>query len=249
MAILDGLGVRSELSEAAVKFLDRRDLTLEGMPRALRSAEVFAYLGKEIEEPGVPRVITFGDNIVLVWELPKVTDSALLGFSQPILHALVRGMEVGLLLRGAVSFGEYILDGSSTIIGPALVDAHFWSERANWIGVVATPKLGMLVQAYAEKWRRENPRSYHYFASYYVKYQVPLTDAAPQELWCYPWPFRVSGVMNERNLNLDAGREHVLRWLSQANITPPVQGKYDNALAFFDWYSKLVENEPPEANS
>lgn len=252
VAILDGLGVRSDLSEAAVKFLDRRDAVLADLAKPLRAAEVFAWMGTrekedgepEIAEPGQPQIITFGDNIVLVWDRPKVTGEVLLGFSQPILHLIVRGMEEGLLLRGAVSFGEFILDGS-TIVGPALSDAVSWAERADWIGVIATPKLGMLVDAELEKWNREAPRSASTLDCFYVRYPVPVKGGPSQALWTFPWPCKVRSLMLERDLDQEEGREHLLTWLAQCSIPAHVQAKFDNSLAFYDWYSTRM-NRPPK---
>jgi hypothetical protein len=223
---------------------------LKDIAEPLRAAEVFAWMDlrkeakekPQIEGPGRPTIVTFGDNIVLAWDRPEVTDSVLLGFTQPILHLIVKGMGAGLLLRGAVSFGEFILDGT-TIIGPALSDAVAWMELADWVGVVATPKLGLRVDAEEEKWKREFPNSAYLLDSFYVKYPVPLKGGGCQNMWCFAWPAKVRSLLVKSGLDQGAGREHLLRWLSQCSVPAAAKSKYDNTIAFYDWYSARVDKK------
>ena len=88
-------------------------------------------------------VLSISDTIVLLTPgPPSVTidiHSMLSAFS------LEEGLKDGLMLRGAISYGEF--DRKKNImLGPAVDKAVSWHESTDWIGVIFTPSAKFAVQ-------------------------------------------------------------------------------------------------------
>ncbi len=49
--------------------------------------------------------------------------------------------------RGAMAVGAFYVADERTALGPAISDAAAWFESADWIGVHATPRATMFIQA------------------------------------------------------------------------------------------------------
>ncbi|MDQ0087607.1 hypothetical protein J2T12_001001 [Paenibacillus anaericanus] len=73
-------------------------------------------------------IITYGDDIDVVLEFHGVL-SALL---------IARGLQLGIPLRGATSYGK-LNTKDNILIGPAVDEVASWYETVNWIGVIQTP--------------------------------------------------------------------------------------------------------------
>ena len=70
-------------------------------------------------------------------------------------------------LRGALGVGDFHANKAENIfVGPALIDAHDYSEKQDWIGLVVTPK------AYAEMQQITNLGNPN--ECEFVKYDVPI---------------------------------------------------------------------------
>ncbi|MGC2427011.1 MAG: hypothetical protein WA421_08250 [Nitrososphaeraceae archaeon] len=57
-----------------------------------------------------------------------------------LIKPFIESLRIGMLLRGAISYGRYYLS-DRLIIGPALDDAAFHHDKLNWIGISLSPSL------------------------------------------------------------------------------------------------------------
>ena len=120
--MLDGLGVRDMTIEECRDFLKKRDelvADFESQKDKLQSEfqRLVDMLGQAPNQKGpgvkvkipIPEVATFGDTIVLTWDIQHYRDVAVMLFSHDwVSKALVWCMEEGLRLRGAIAIGEYV---------------------------------------------------------------------------------------------------------------------------------------------
>jgi hypothetical protein len=111
-------------------------------------------------------------------------------------------------MRGAISYGDITFrHNGRIIIGKAFVDAHYYAESQNWIGLVLTPS------ATEELEKHELYPACHGF----VLCDVPLKNKEPKELYAYQF----------------IGGSHIIHFLEEMRQQAPENAKikYDNTLA------------------
>ena len=176
---------------------------------------------------------TFGDTIIICWPTGKDKGPSVMfpGIAVWLGNAVALGIKYGILLRGAVSVGEYLADGS-TILGPAIADAHAWSGEANWFGVILTPRCQIYLATLLdnEVMKREIQINTD---SWGVKYRVPLHQGK-KELYVINWPFFFL-ILND---NGNPGLVNLSQLLSHHSIPKGVESKYENSIKFFRWCEK-----------
>lgn len=87
--------------------------------------------------------------------------------------------EEGVMLRGAISIGEYYYP-EKMVLGPAIDDAVEWQSRANWAGVILTPQASYGIHGHP----------------LYPKLKESTDLVLPE----YPVPMNIEG--GERRMNL-----------------------------------------------
>ena len=140
----------------------------------------------------------------------------------------MRGVEDGVLFRGAIAVGKY-LESETTIIGPAITDAASWHEYADWFGCIATPNCTQRINA--ETLDGSNPHGL-------IRYSVPFKSRKDLELWCVDWPDSV----------VDFADIPPLKWyyesISKLSIPIGTEDKYANSEAFVQYsLSKKQSNK------
>lgn len=200
VALLDALGTRNLSIQDARKFV-RRIKAL----RAEAQQDTLAYLQVMLEEKTLsetvvrlfreelPELILFGDTILILWPLPNVKNKTpfLIPFAQLLSSLFVEAMDQRLLLRGAMSIGEFV-KSENVVVGPAITDAASWYEVVEWAGIICTPHCSQFVcdlqcqigneAAKLTKFMRNS------FSATFQEYDVPLKGGAKQKLWCVNWP-------------------------------------------------------------
>jgi hypothetical protein len=140
------------------------------------------------------------DSIVITGTYGRKPDQSV--FNQLANHQIVvylKALDLGFLLRGAISFGDFYQD-KEIVIGPAIDDAARWADLAEWAGVVLTPSAADLaitvfhpseIDAALEFARWEVPLktggSLHTFALWWPRQHqrsrlIELFDAAPNSV-------------------------------------------------------------------
>ena len=117
-------------------------------------------------------------------------------------------------LSGALSVGEFYADKEKdTYVGPALIEAHLYANKLNWIGFVLTP----------EARKKLSEPGYTINELDYVEYKVPIK---PEK--------------EKNGEKLFARKIHCLKdYIIQMQNSAKGEGaaKYDNTLKFIDKHS------------
>src|SRR5208337_2933587 len=162
VAMLDALGVSNYSIEDAKRFISQKDALLKELMEveAPKIASLFEKItiveGIKSEFPEI-KIAVFGDTIIICWPISldaRISRERRIwavfpGVAVWLQRAVALGIKLGILLRGSVSIGEYLHDGN-TLLGPAITDAHVWSQEADWFGVILTPHCRIYLTALLE---------------------------------------------------------------------------------------------------
>ena len=222
VAILDALGATDYSEQEIARFLKSREVVLQ-----LLNEKAEAVLG-QIKADRVTS-FTFNDTVVLVYLTQKAaTLNDVQAFCTLLRKFVIDSLVNRILFRGAIAIGSfYVNEKTNTVMGPAVTDAAAWYDRADWIGIHATPQATILIQSLLE---REGKGLDHLI----VDYPVPLKDEPAPRLKAVNWPkaFFVSNLTP-----CAAGedpRAKCLSLLAKHQVPTGTESKYFNAIAFFD---------------
>jgi hypothetical protein len=231
VAILDALGAASYGIDEINRFMDSRRIVLE-------------LLNEKAEDVlGVSRAMvttfTFNDTILIILrtgsnepKLKQITD-----FFMIIRKFLVDSLAHRILFRGSIAVGTfYADDDTSTVMGPAVTDAAAWYDKANWIGVQATPRTALVIERWLE---------HHKLAKAYamLDYDVPLKLGGSVRTKVVNWP-KVFFV--ERITPCEGStepKEKLLEFLMQHQVPWGTEDKFYNTLAFFEYAVGEIKKE------
>jgi hypothetical protein len=236
IALLDALDMKGVLSRASP------EETIEAWRWIVRRFDAAA--AKVVSTvPEICRsssVWSFSDTIVLTMRGPNLDDLVLeMGrmIAFPFYEALVRGF----FFRGVVSVGLFHQEifaternlSCNTIIGPAINEAAEWYERADWIGISASPSAEMLIDA-AAGIGKDATRAF-------IPYAVP-TNQPPPLRFAVPWP--TIALLTEDPF---AAKMSIVKALARGAISPAVASKYRNTMAFVNDMLGLTDPGNPVA--
>jgi len=253
IVMLDALGTKNMAINEALNFLKIRDKIITVSPDKI----LLMLMGKlnllEEKELIIPRLITFGDTMILIWESSTSIELIYGLIGQRLMNLMKVAFQSGILLRGAISYGDFIDDGKNTILGPAINDVVSWYEMANWMGIICTPQYGFMVAKIRETSSRETsskdlaipripmPNIPKQFCSLcYINYNVPLRDGRTLPLWCISWPLL---YIDSKNENGRCSKYLFLNDLNKYLVPLGSEDKYFETINFFDWFNenKLYE--------
>lgn len=190
------------------------------------------------------RFSAFSDTLVLTaW-----TNSAPKDLLAPVGYALQqvvsRAFIIGAFVRGAVSVGNYVEYSSpelDMIVGPAATDAFEAASELDWAGIHLTPSASYAWESFLEP--DLNADEDPIFPSEFVRYKAPPSRTSgsspePRETWVLNWP--------ERWLETKHHRSTLLDQFSSRIIPQVAVSKYQNTLAFFDWWEERKRRSESE---
>lgn len=237
VAALDALGVASLRVEEAKDYLRNKDFILESVDKIGRThlEAIYPVYSKSIKGP---LTFSFGDTIILVWEVfsPDDKDAAISIVGDYIRYLFLNAFENRVFLRGSISMGLYAKDERS-ILGPALADAVAWYEATDWMGVIATPMFGLALNFYSDFEENESD-----FQSKFVKAEVPLKNGSAESMWALAWPydFYKSDESNPKALYDIWLAPTEIKHHSFTTIPFGTESKYRNTERFFNFYGEHV---------
>ncbi len=228
VALLDVLGARTHDIEMTERVFEQTK-DLRGIIE-----EALAEMQKPIDEsndqagsPGprlpAPEYRRFGDTVLLLWHVGQEHKYLpFLGYA--LSNIFVDALNQGIPLRGALGYGDVAYD-KEVAVGPAISDVAEWYEEADALGVLVTPRTGLLLDAY----RKQNPE---FIAKAFTKHNIPLThEEKKRELWAISWPV----VLQEKHPEDPILRETLLSLLHDKFTMPKkAVAKYYNMLEFYD---------------
>jgi hypothetical protein len=243
VVIMDALGTRTLSSSGATQFLNDRDrlisfldLLCSDVLEIAQHAQLHTLMPKQT-------IRTFGDTIICAYSDPNVASPAEL---LPLVGAIVApviftGLELGLLLRGALSIGSYVMD-ETTVVGQAITDAANWYEKADWIGIICTPSASLKLQA-ERGVRRRDDLHVALFEWFERDYPVPLIlhDVAgnhryTEKLVSVKWPlfYRICLTEFESGRKFKDRDDYFLTKLAEFPVPYGTESKYFNTAHYYD---------------
>lgn len=240
VVLLDALGVRSTDLDAAKRFLLQRGLFEGAWSRKLD--QMTGAL-----EPERLKSFTFGDTLLFAYSAHDDQDAV--NAARDILvvlrKTLADSLDGGLLVRGSIAIGKYIVDNdSNTVVGPAVTEAAEWYEAFDWIGVCMTPRSSFLYRA------RVNGGTSGW-AKPGIDYECPLKQRAglsgikSLSLIACNWPSTFFfKALAPHDLKPDGAGQWIQRKLVEQRVMPlGTEQKYFNTLAFFHHVQRLWEKD------
>lgn len=219
-AVVDVLGTKLLSLEDAQRFVGFRNAVTD---YTLNELDMYKTV------LGIERLksFTIGDTMVYTFETGAPPSALDVGAFCHFLRIVVSySIRAGFPVRGAFAIGQFFKVDDRTVLGPAVADAASWYERADWIGVHATPHSSLKIQELLEG---QSGLLEHVLSPY----PVPMKDRSSPSLYAINWPksFYVRPVRTDPP---QGARSKVLAALTQRDMPVGTEPKYWNALAFFD---------------
>ena len=225
VAILDALGADHYSREQVERFLKSRDAVAEGVKKSAEKSLKYFKLDR------LGRFV-FQDTLILTYLTDGDDDlKALHAFGHVLRFFQWQSLLHDILLRGAFSHGKVfkIDEGTNTVMGPVVSDAAAWHQRAEWVGVHATPSTSILLRKIEEA-QSESMRFL------FVNHNIPFKKGQePLELKAINWP---------KGMYLSAGRDYrkaraqLLGVLARIGVPYGSEMKHFNTIEFFDKIAK-----------
>lgn len=232
VAIFDALGAASYSDVEVESFLKSRSNVLD-----LLTQKIEGVLGS-IDSNRV-MTFTFNDTILVILKCgidgPQLDDIS--SFFTILRKFLVDSMRHRILFRGSISIGSfYANDETNTVMGQAVTDAAAWYDKADWIGVHATPHATIIIQRLLE----HNSVAREHLI---LDYDMPLNDSKTVRVKAINWPkvFFLPSISPCRSN--EKPREKLLEFLSLHQIPRGAESKYYNTIAFFDYAVTKIEKK------
>jgi hypothetical protein len=226
VAILDALGVANYTDPQKIQeFIDSSDLLLETLLRK--------YEGLSVKfETEQVKTYTFNDTILVLLESRNNWRSEILTFVAGMRKFFVDSLMKKILYRGSIAIGQYVENAEShTVLGDAVSDSAAWYDKADWIGIMATPHASILIEKAKYEHEVDKKESWE---GYLVDYDVPMMNKGNLKLKVVNWPkiFFISDL-SPVNFSQDP-RAKLIDLLSEHKIPYGTEGKYLNTISFFD---------------
>lgn len=229
--LLDALGVSTLSVTTSKDFLEKSlqfsEVITDMMDQMVRG-------GQEWNMPvSKSEMFTFGDTLLFTWEVTMGEDitqfvNTMVLTGSAVNVGLASAFDMGLLFRGALAIGEFVTS-TNIAIGPAVADAARWYEQSDQIGVILTPKTGVMWEMMLEA-NKEDPL----IQDIYVKYSVKLKDKGSMNLWTIPWPIHFSmRIEADEEIKLKP-KDAFMRTIASFDISPGSESKYLNTIDYFD---------------
>lgn len=223
------------INEGIIVLLDAlgaRNLTIDDCRKYLKFIEQTRKSAKKLssKEIRMPDIRTFGDSVLLSWEIRKKDDPCLV-FDEAIITTitfLALGYEQNFPLRGAMSHGSFERRNSA-ILGPAVNDAAQWHDRAEWVGCLTTPSLNYWLEHLCLL-SSEQQKQVHY--KFLYKYDVPIKDSKHLRTWAIFWGEFLSPIAEKLD-DLTASIRKFSAYTAKLQIPIGTEQKYINTKQFF----------------
>ena len=170
-------------------------------------------------------IYMFGDTIVVTVELvDEYVAGQILFICTAMQWYLFRSLQKGILYRGAFSIGSYIEDATSnTVMGEAITDAAQWYEKADWMGLVSTPKTDSVLEYYVPSGEISDSKLL-------CRYPVPIKGSSPINLYSISWP----ELFYSQRRDQTSPRKLFLEIFKEFSFPASATEKYLNTKKYFD---------------
>ena len=185
-------------------------------------------------EPPVATILS--DTIVITIECEE--PHALLLMGQIAVALFHHFAHKRIFLRGALSFGQYYQEGP-IFLGPAIDDVANWYEKADWIGVITTPRTNYIVDCFGHTHIGVGTFAIPQF----IRYPVPMKSGPPISLNAFNWPIIYQEMRTAEQKSI--ARRFRSLFADQENFDERVMKKYENTLSFIDFSVNSYDPNTP----
>jgi hypothetical protein len=230
IAILDALGAASYDDAEIQEFLKSRSRVISLMNDKAERVALTLDVSRV-------KTYTFNDTMLIVLEF-RSTESCsaeIKAFATILRKVLVDALKRRIMFRGSMAVGQFYEDSATnTILGKAVTDAAAWYDKADWIGILATPRTTIHIDQLIEAGGSN-------LDHLLLRYAVPISDGTYRSLWAINWPkvFWVNSLTPWKNGQKP--RECFLQLLGKFQIPRGTENKHFNAVAFFDHVRKTLK--------
>ena len=183
-----GAGGDAEMSNGIVAAIDMlgtaKAWKARDMPELLRLWDGLSGFAERVLRPEDGFVVTTESDAIIVTGSGHSTADLLRAFGGSSWRIVVKGLQIGVPMRGCVAAGEYCASPRrGLVMGKTVEEAKDWHNRAQWIGIAATPSAGFVLDEIV----RADAAGIDPVRHCYAKYDIPSrrgTDAA----WAVNWP-------------------------------------------------------------
>lgn len=226
VAVLDALGASAYSDFEIAKFINNREKVLE-----LLSLKAMGVFGDACITERMISTFTFNDTIVCTLRTGNLAPTmAQIGKFFTILRKFfVDSLKNGILFRGSLAIGTfYCNEETNTVLGEAVTDAAAWYDKADWIGIHATPRTSLII----ERWIEKTPK---YGEELFLNYAVPLKTGGPVSVKVVNWPMVFFTKEITPCQKGETAREKLLEFLTLHQIRLGTEQKFTNTLKLFDF--------------
>ena len=182
-----GAGGDAKMSSGIVAAIDMLGTAEAWRTRDLvdlhRRWDELSGLAKRVLRPKDGFAVTTESDAIKVTGSGHGTADLLRAFGRSSWRIVVKGLQIGVPVRGCVAAGEYCTGPGELVMGRAVAEAKEWHDRAQWIGIAAAPSAGSVLDeivradaAGADPVRRR-----------YAMYDIPSKSGADAG-WAVNWP-------------------------------------------------------------
>lgn len=227
VAILDALGAASFGDTEIQRFVESRQVVLDLFNQ--KAEDIFG----DIRAQNLT-TFTFNDTVLFLLR----TGAQHPGFSQIsdffriMRKFLVDSLAHRILFRGAIAIGTfYANDDTNTVMGEAVTDAAAWYDKAEWVGVHATPRATLVI-------RRRQEHENNTKENVFLDYAVPLKQGVTVLTKAVNWPkvFFVNSI--SPCTDGTKPKEKLLAFLTRHQVPWGTENKFFNTIQFFDYVVK-----------
>lgn len=172
VAILDALGAANYDDSEIAEFLKSRQVVMRKLDA--KTEQVSANLNT-----ARIKTYTFNDTVLVVQESDseEIVPNDIQAFVTHLRRLVVDSLGRRILFRGSFAAGSFYEDSdTNTILGKAVTDAAAWYDKADWIGVLATPRTTILI----DRLKEQQDAEWDYLLA---DYEVPLSVGKEMRSW------------------------------------------------------------------
>lgn len=242
VGILDALGAANYSDKEIKRFIQSQPIVIKLLKEKSERVAVRLDVNKVT-------TFTFNDTVLIVLKsaFPKPSPDEIIAFLEVLRKFLVDSFVNNILFRGAFAVGSfYQNEDTNTILGEAVTDAATWYNKADWIGIISTPRTSVYIDYLMEK-HQKSLKLKHLI----LNYDVPMSNGEAKNLKTVNWPkvFWVDGITPCQPNK--SKRETLLKLLSKYNMPEGTEQKYYHAIQYFDHIMKKLklENRPTKIST
>jgi len=223
VVILDALGAAAFDDASIDKFLKARAHAMKRLDARLKQMKGRNWKRQQFS------FFTFNDTVIMALQADgrDISDQQINYFFRLVREFFIEVLFFGILFRGACATGSFLVDAvNNTILGEAVSDAAAWYDKAEWIGLITTPRTSLHLKARREAFPKRT------FLC--LDYDVPMKDGRAVHLKALNWRTVLTHQPFKKRLAGQSEKGWFLNCLASHQIPFSIEAKYANSLAFFD---------------